>query len=220
MLLFTYRKVVNRPTPTARPDKWKESISYLPHMQKHSLLTAYSPRACCMTSLAQSMTRKGRLFWSQRKRQRSSDKDVLGSPESWSASGRSSSGSEFEWCCTRLCVCDWEWEWPWEFTLHLLDGGAPLDSPAPLLMGTRTSLFSVLAAAAPGSGVLVRTSGCRVRDKPFPAWAPRSLELGCITVEYSLSFSALLESLLWDKRQTVCVKSAAVPTRCTRFKVS
>lgn len=148
MFLFTYKKVVKRPTPTA------------------------SPRACWMTSLAHSMTRKGRLFWSQRKRQRSSDREVLGSPESRSESGGSSSGSELEWCCARLCPC--EWEWLWELTLDLLDDAPPLDSPDPLVMGTRTSLLSGLAAAAaaaalPGAGVLVRSSGCRVRDKPFPA---------------------------------------------------
>lgn len=171
------------------------------HMLQLGLLNPYSPRACWMTSLAHSMMRKGRLFWSQRKRQRSSDKEVLGSPDSGSESDGSSSGSELEWCCTRLRPCDWEWEWLWELTLHLLEEAPPLDSPTPLVMGTRTSLFSGLAAAAataPGTGVLVTRSGCRsgVRDKPLPAWAPRSLELGCITVGKSLSFSALLESLL------------------------
>lgn len=171
----------------------------------------YPPRACWMTSLAHSMMRKGRLFWSQRKRQRSSDKEVLGSPESRSESGGSRSGSEFEWCCCRLCPCGWEWEWLWEFTLHLLDEEAPPDSPAPPVMGTRTSLLSGLAAAAPGTGVLVTSSGCRVRDKPFPAWAPRSLESGCITVGDSLSFSALLESLLWHEGQQHQPKCAHCP---------
>lgn len=173
-----------------------------------------------MTSLAHSMMRNGRLFWSQRKRQRSSDKEVLGSPESVSESGGSSSGSEFKWCCTRLCPCDWEWEWLWELTLHLLDDAPPLDSPGPPLIGTRTSLLSGLAvvaaaAAPPGAGVLVRSSGCRVRDKPFPAWAPCSLELGCITVGDSLSFSALLESLLWHARQMF----AASDTMCSASTV-
>lgn len=155
-----------------------------------------------MTSLAHSMARKGRLFWNQRKRQRSSDKEVLGSPEFRSESGESSSGSELEWCKARLCPCEWEWEWLWELTLDLLDDVPPLDSPGALGMGIRTSLLSGLAAAAPGAGVLVRSSGCRVKDKLFPAWAPCSLELGCITVGDSLSFSALLESLLSQKKQT------------------
>lgn len=218
MLLFTYRKVVKRPTPTARPGEWSQRVRWVvfpSHLKHWGLLTSYSPRACWMTSLAHRRTRKGRLFWSQRKRQRSSDKEVLGSPESRSESGGSSSGSELEWCCARLCPCVWEWEWPWELTLHLLDEAPPLDSAAPPVIGTRTSLFSGVAAAAPGTGVLVRSSGCRVRDKPFPAWAPRSLELGCITVGDSLSFSALLESLLWHKRQT----SVASVTMCPASSV-
>lgn len=152
------------------------------------------------------MMRKGRLFWSQRKRQRSSDKEALGSPESRSESGGSSSDSELEWCCARLRPCDWEWEWLWELTLHFLDEAPPLDSPAPLVIGTLTSSFSGLAAAAPGTGLLVTNSGCRVRDKPFPSWAPCSLKLGCMDTPsisgHSLNFSALLESLLWHKKHT------------------
>lgn len=163
---------------------------------------SYLPRACWMTSLAHSMMRKGRLFWSHRNRQRSSDKEVLGSPESWSESGKSCSDSELEWCWARLRPWECEWEWLWELTLDLLDEALPLVSTVPPVMVTHTSLLSglVAVAAVPVGAVLVVSSGCRVRVNPFLAWAPSWLELGCITVGDSLSFSALLESLLWHKR--------------------
>lgn len=165
------------------------------HSDSHGvLLHSYPPRACWRTSLAHTMTRKGRLFWSQRKRQRSSDKEPLGSPESRSESGGSSSAPG---CGPRWCPCGWEWEWLWEVTLDLLEDAHPLDSPGLLVMVTRTSLLSGSLAA--GVGVL-GSCGCRVGDKPFPVWAPRSLASGCITAEESLSFSALLVSLLWQKK--------------------
>lgn len=163
-----------------------------------------------MTSLAHSMTRKGRLFWIQRNKQRSSVSEALGSPESPSGSGGSSSGSELEWSCPRLCPCEWGWAWEcvWELTLDLLDDAPPFESPEAPVMDTLTSLLSALeaAAAVAVNGVPVRSSGCRFKDKPFPARTPRSLGLGCITAGDSLSFSALLESRLEGKQtcQTVC----------------
>lgn len=199
MFLFTYRKVVKRPIPTAKPGKGRETRWHAflcSQLWWHCFLHSCLPRACWITSLAHSMTRKGRLFWSQRKRQRSSEREALGSPESRSGSGGSSSGSELEGGA-RLCAC--ECVWLWELILHLLDDAPPLDSPGPPVMGTRTSLLSGLEAAAPLTGALAKSSGCRVRDKPFPAWPPRSVELGCITVGDSLSFSTLLESVLRHK---------------------
>lgn len=197
MLLFTYRKVVYRPTPTANPEKkstdpYDGFIFFFGNTMQLALLNTYSPRVCWRTSLAHNMMTKGKLFWSQRMRQRSSDIELLGS-ESRSASCGSSSASEAERCCARLRPCGWVREWLWELTLHLLDEELSLDSP--LLTCTRTSVLSE-PAAAPGIGALVTSSGCRFRVKPLPAWAPSSLRLGCITAGDSLSFSALLESLL------------------------
>lgn len=153
-----------------------------------ALLNMYSPSACWITSLAHNMMRKGKLFWSQRMRQRSSENELLGS-DSKSASGGSSSVSELDRGCAWLRPCGWEREWLWELTLHLLDEEPPVASP--LLMCTRVSLLS--AAAATGTGGLVTSSGCRVRVKPLPAWAPSSFRLGCITAGVSLGLSALLE---------------------------
>lgn len=203
MLLFTYRKVVYRPTPTANPEKKAQILTMVLYLCSNkmqlALRNAYSPRACWRTSLAHNMMRKGKLFWSQRMRQRSSDNELLGS-ESRSASGGSISVSEPEWRCARLRACGWEREWLWELTLHLLDEGPSLDSP--LLTCTRTSLLSEPSAtAAPGIGALVTSSGCRFRVKPLPAWAPSSFRLGCITAGDSLGFSTLLESSLQQQTQ-------------------
>lgn len=160
-----------------------------------TLLNMYSPRACWRTSLAHNMMRKGKLFWSQRMRQRISENELLGSL-SKSDSGGSSSVSGLEWVCAWVRPCGWEREWLWELTLHRLDEEPPLDSP--LLMCTRVSLLS---AVVPGTGALVTSSGCRVKVKPLSAWAPSSLRLGCITARVSLGFSALLEKLLQQQTQ-------------------
>lgn len=159
------------------------------------------PRTCWTTSLAHRITRKGRLLWIQRKRQRRSDRELLGSPESGSESGASSSCSEVErgapWSC--LCECEWLWEW----ARDLLDDAPPPDSPP--VMETCTSppdLSGVAVAAAEAPGVLVSSSGCKVRDKPFPVWTPPSTEEGCITVQDSLSFTFPLEFLWGHKHST------------------
>ena len=200
MLLFTYRKVVYRPTPTAKPEGKKHRFWQWFHRHIHILFFAKkcnwlcSPRVCWRTSLAHNMIRKGKLFWSQRMRQRSSDNELLGS-ESRSASGGSSSVSELERRCARLRPCGWQREWLWELILHLLAEEPSLDSP--LLTCTRTSLLSESSAtAAPRIGALVTSSGCRFKVKPPPAWAPSSFRLGCITAGDTPGFSACLQSLL------------------------
>lgn len=184
------------PQPTLR-EKIKHSPNdgfiFFSSKLQLALLNVYSPRVCWRTSLAHNMIRKGKLFWSQRMRQRSSDNELLGS-ESGSASGGSASVSEAERRCARLRPCGWEQEWLCELTLHRLDEGPALGSP--LLMCTRTSLLSEPSAtAAPGMGALVTSCGWRFRVKPLSAWAPSSSRLGCITGD-SLGISALLESLL------------------------
>lgn len=90
-------------------------------------------------------------------------------------------------------------------------------------MDTLTSLLSALEAAAAAVAVTgdpVRSSGCRFKDKPFPARTPRSLGLGCITAGDSLSFSGLLESRLEGKQtcQTVCdVHGTAAETYVSQY---
>lgn len=200
MLLFAYRKVVYRPTPTANPEEKNAQVHtiymvFVPRECSWICFDMHSPRACWRTSLAHNMMRKGKLFWSQRRRQRSSENELLGSL-SRSVSGGPCSVSGLEWDCAWVRPCGWEREWLWELALHRLDEEAPLGSP--LVTCTRASSPS---AAVPATGARIASAGCRVKVKPLSAWAPGSLRLGCITARVSLGFTALLEKLLQQQAQ-------------------
>lgn len=179
----------------------KEQGEHSLYIMEPWFLDVHLPRACWIISLVHSIMRKGRLFCSQRKRQRSSDKEALGSPDSGSESGGSISDSDWDWCRGRWWPCECECAWLWEFILDLLDEAPPLDSAGPLGMGTRTSVPSGLAAGEHRVGVLVTISGCTNSFRSLgPVAASRSL-LGCITAAESFGFEALPVSLLKKKKR-------------------